>query len=187
MNETDMCHVMIDLETLGTRSNAVILSIGAVQFDLIGNMPICRFHKGIDIQSCLDWGLQVDGATIEWWMNQKDENIKRIVGLEKRSLVEVLNDFEVKMLSCFEQYIRSDKNVYVWSQGSNFDIVLLENAYKAIGKKAWWKYSNVRDTRTLFDVANYKYVAKGGHDALDDALNQAKAVAEAYQQLKKGA
>jgi exodeoxyribonuclease VIII len=76
--------------------------------------------------------------------------------------------------------------LYVWSHGSNFDIVILENAYKAIGQAAWWKYSNVRDTRTLFDLAEHKYVSKGGHDALDDAMRQAEAVAYAYNKLMKG-
>lgn len=70
--------------------------------------------------------------------------------------------------------------------GATFDPVILENAYRAVGMKAWWKFSNVRDTRTLFDLANYRYVAKGGHDALDDAMNQVKAVQEAYQKLKGG-
>lgn len=177
MNETNMCHIMIDLETLGTKSNSVILSIGVVQFDLIGNM-LDRFHEGIEIQSCLDVGLQVDGGTIAWWLDQKHENIQRLNSLSKSPLYIVLNALE----DCFKL---ADK-LYMWSHGSNFDLVLLENAYKAISREVWWEYRNVRDTRTLFDLANYEYISKGGHDALEDARNQAKAVQEAYQKLKGG-
>lgn len=179
MNEVDMCHMMIDIETLSTRSDATILSIGAVQFDLKGNV-FSSFHEGVDISSCIERGLHIDGDTIRWWLGQSKENQERLLKLPCSSLGAVLKAFE-------ECFILMDKeNTYIWSHGSNFDIVILENAYKAIGQMPWWKYSNVRDTRTLFDLANYKYVAKGGHDALEDAMNQAKAVAEAYQQLKRG-
>jgi len=174
MNDKEMTHFMIDIETLGTRSNAVILSIGVALFDMKGTVEAV-FHRRIDIQSCLDAGLQVDGDTIEWWFKQEDKNIKKLVSMNTKRLKDVLEE-----LTRLAMGINS---WYVWSHGSNFDLVLLENAYKAVGGKAWWKYSNVRDTRTLFDAANYKYTAKGGHDALEDAMNQAKAVAEAYQQL----
>jgi len=174
-----MCHVMIDVETLGTRSNAVIMSIGAVQFDLKGNIKQ-RFHKRIDIDSCLNRGLQVDGSTIEWWLKQSKENIEKLLAVPIGFLGEILDE----LTECFE--MMDKEKIYVWSHGSNFDTVLLENAYKACDRSIWWKYSHVRDTRTLFDIANYKYVAKGGHDALEDATNQAKAVAEAYQQLMGG-
>lgn len=180
MNEVDMCHIMIDIETLGTKSNSVILSVGAVQFDLRGNVHD-RYHKGIEIQSCLDIGMEVDGYTIEWWLKQKHENIARLMSIDCLPLKTVL----LQLYDCFVSMLKPI--TYVWSHGSSFDLVLLENAYKAAGwKGAWWKYSNVRDTRTLFDLANYEYIAKGGHDALEDAKNQAKAVQEAYQKLKGG-
>ena len=173
----DKCHLMIDLETLGTKSNAVILSVGAVLFDLEGNIE-ALMHRGINIDSCLRVGLEVDGGTIEFWLKQSKENIDKLMNVSRLSLNEVLN--ELAFLNLYQS------EWYIWSHGSNFDTVLLENAYKAVGQKVWWKYNNVRDTRTLFDLANYKYVAKGGHDALDDARNQAKAVCEAYLKLKGG-
>lgn len=179
MNDKDMCHIMIDIETLSTRSNAVIMSIGAVQFDLKGNTK-GRFHEGIDVTSCISNGLHIDGDTVLWWLGQSKENQDGLLKLSRSSLKAVLDRLD----ECFE--LMNKDNMYVWSHGSNFDIVILENAYKAVGSKAWWKYSHVRDTRTLFDVVDYKYTAMGGHDALEDAVNQAKAVAEAYQQLKGG-
>ena len=49
-----MSNIMLDIETLGTRSTSVILSIGAVEFD---KTSILRaFHKRIDIDSCLRQG-----------------------------------------------------------------------------------------------------------------------------------
>lgn len=177
MNDISMSHLMIDIETLGTRSNAVIMSIGAVQFNLKGDTKAV-LHRGVTINSCLNAGLEVDGDTIEWWLRQDKKNIEKLLELEKRHLSIVLQELDS---------IDMHQNGWsVWSHGSVFDIVLLENAYKAVGRKPWWDHRNVRDTRTLFDIAEYKYKAKGGHDALEDATNQAIAVQEAYQKLKGG-
>ncbi len=175
MNELDMCHVMIDLETLGTKPNSVILSIGVVQFSLRGDL-LDKFHKGVLIDSCLDAGLQVDGNTIEFWLKQEKENITKLLNLDVVPLDKALAELN----KCFCAF---DKKLYVWSHGSCFDVVLLENAYRTLGKKIWWKYTNVRDTRTLFDLANYEYKASGTHDAIIDARNQAIAVQEAYRKL----
>jgi hypothetical protein len=177
MIENEKIHLMIDIETLGTRPNSVILSVGAVLFDLCDKIEV-MLHKKISIQSCLDAGLEVNGNTIEWWLSEPKEILDNLNEGYKYKLETVLNDLSSLNLH--------QSNWYVWSHGSNFDIVLLENAYKALNRYAWWNYKNVRDTRTLFDLVNYDYKAKGGHDALEDAVNQAKAVQEAYKQLKKG-
>lgn len=170
-------HLMIDIETLGLASNSVIMSIGAVLFDL-NDYTEAVLHRKINIQSCLDVMLKVDGNTIEWWLKQPKENLDRLMAGDRYKLITVLH--ELSSLSLYQS------SWYVWSHGSIYDLVLIENAYKAIGQSVWWNYKNVRDTRTLFDIANYKYVAKGGHDALEDAMNQAKAVQEAYKLLKGG-
>lgn len=171
-------HVMLDLETLGLKPNSVILSVGAALFSLDGQIePL--YHRRITIQSCLDAGLEVDGDTVEWWMNQKEENRGRLFAVKTKPLGATLWELDNVVKS-----VRPN-GIYVWSHGSNFDTVLYENACKKTGMSIWWDYRNVRDTRTLFDLANYKYKASGIHDALDDAMNQAKAVCEAYALLRR--
>ena len=176
---------MIDLETLGLHNNAVILSLGAALFSLSGEVePL--YHRRIKIASCIKAGLIVDGGTIEWWMNQREEVKNKLFSVEAKELSTVLWEFENVVLSTIPDFGR-----YIWSHGSNFDVVLYENACKLMGRQVWWHYKDVRDTRTLFALADYRYEAKGGkenalHDALDDAMNQAKAVCEAYAKLKGG-
>lgn len=185
MIEDRMCHLMIDVETLSTRSNAVILSIGVVQFDLRGS-TIDRFYQAIDIHSCLNSGLCVDASTIEFWFSQPEEVIyKTLFTLPKYKLKESLRQLEESFTILMPQEA-SASTLYLWSHGSSFDLVILENAYYAVGSKPWWNHRNVRDTRTLFDLADYKYKSSGNHNALEDARNQAKAVQEAYQKLKGG-
>jgi hypothetical protein len=177
----DIPHVMIDLETMGTSCIAAPMSIGAVVFTMDGKI-LERYHTGVELKSCVSIGMELDVDTVEWWMKQSKENQNRVMELKKKPIAHALGQME-------DMFRRRDLNKYmtcVWSHGSNFDTVILTNAYKLLGSEVWWKYSNVRDTRTLFDVAGYDYTAKGSHDALEDAENQALAVVAAYKQLMKG-
>lgn len=163
-------HVMVDLETYGIGHDAVIRSIGVAYFNLIGPVE-AGMHIGVDIESCLLAGLKLDQSTVEFWRNQPKENIDKLLSLEKMSLICALELFNNDCLNSVDQ-----EKACIWSHGSMFDIVILESAYKAVGVKPWWKYKNVRDTRTYFAMMAYEYKAKGGHNALEDAVNQAQAV-----------
>lgn len=176
----DIPHVMIDLETMGTSCIAAPMSIGAVKFSVESGKILDRFHKGISLKSCVSIGMEMDVGTVEWWLKQSKENQERVLALKAENIGVVLQMFE-GWLHPLNKYMTN-----VWSHGSIFDVVILENAYKLLGREAWWKFSNVRDTRTLFDLAGYKYVANGGHDALEDAENQAIAVVNAYKMITKG-
>jgi len=46
-----------------------------------------------------------------------------------------------------------------------------------------WKFWEVRDTRTLFDLANVSVRIEGKHNALTDAVAQSRAVQQAYKKL----
>jgi exodeoxyribonuclease VIII len=178
MNKTAKCHVMLDLETLGTGPNSIILSVGAALFSLDGEV-VPLYHRRIDIDSCLKVGLQVDGSTLEWWMKQSELNRSKLFAVPAKTLDTVLREMDDAV--CTTITLKSVRRV--WSHGSNFDTVLYENACKKVNIPIWWEYRYVRDTRTLFDLANYEYKAIGSHDALEDATNQAKAVCEAYKLL----
>lgn len=179
MNE-DKVHVMVDLETFSSMPDAAIRSIGAVSFDLKGNIE-ALMHIGVDAESCMRMGMHVDGDTIDWWLSQPKDFQDRLLNLPKYNITVALMMMEATCL------IVPQKDLMLWAHGTNFDIPVLENAYRCIDRKPWWKYNNVRDTRTLFDVAGYTYIKKEvQHDALEDATNQAFGVVNAYKQLKEG-
>ena len=167
--DIDSQHIMIDLETMGISCISAIVSIGAVQFSLNGQVKDL-YHVGVDLRSCVSVGMDLDSETVLWWLKQSKINQDRLLALQTISLQKAITGL-------FNSFNGLDKyKTYLWSHGSNFDTVIIENACRLVGIPIWWKYSNVRDTRTLFDVYNYKYTAKGGHDALEDARNQAEAV-----------
>jgi len=175
----DRCHVMIDIETFSTRPTAAIRSIGAVAFDLDGHVDTL-LHTGVDADSCIQLGMYVDGDTIDWWLNQPKVNQDALLKLPKVNILTALMQLEAVAM------IVPITGLYLWAHGTNFDIPVLENAYKCIDRRPWWKYNNVRDTRTLFDVAGYTYQKGEEHDALRDAYRQAIGVIEAYKLLTGG-
>lgn len=168
-----MKHVMLDLETMGTRPGSVILSIGAVFFDLNGATGE-TFYRNISGKSCIDAGLKVDPKTREWWSRQSAE-ARAAVTTDQRPLDQVATDFS--------NWFRARGGVFVWGQGASFDPPLWEAASEATGRSAPWRFWNIRDTRTVYDVFGFdaKSFPRDGtyHNALDDALHQVKCVAAA--------
>ena len=63
-----MRHLMLDIETFGTTPGCVVLSIGAVEFDLDGIKG--EFHAHIDVDSSTALGLKVDARTEKRWLEQ---------------------------------------------------------------------------------------------------------------------
>lgn len=167
-------HIMIDIETLSTCSNAVILSIGAVEFDAttLGK----KFHTTIDIDSCLKHGLSIEGRTVAWWMDQSD-NARNVFRTPGYTLPDVLQAFSFTSEMPWS-------NAQVWANGTDFDIAILANAYKKCGMKVPWAYNAVRDYRTMrkeFPIVKTEPIV--AHNALDDAIAQAKTLQAIWASL----
>lgn len=63
-----MSDIMVDLETLGTTADAVILSIGAVKFDLVsGQIDDEGFYASISVESSLNRKRRISEDTLLWW------------------------------------------------------------------------------------------------------------------------
>ena len=158
-----MNHVMVDLETLGIGSNAAIISLGAVAFDVDRGLG-AEFYMTIDPQSCVDAGLKMDGSTIMWWMHQSDE---------ARSAFKKKGDPLELVLGAFADWY--PKAACLWGNGATFDNVILDNAYKALNGKRPWHFTKDRCYRTLKNLRPDVTQERVGthHNALDDAKFQA--------------
>ena len=76
-----MIHAMIDLETLSTKPNAVILTIGGVKFDPYSNTePTKGMYYRIDVDSQTAMGRDVMEDTVEWWGKQADDVREEALG-----------------------------------------------------------------------------------------------------------
>jgi hypothetical protein len=173
-------HFSIDLETLGTRYNAAILSIGVQQFDIGTGKLGETFYREIDLDSAIKAG-KVTGSTLAWWALQGDV-AKRVFGDKNKSPLSVaLDDLRTWML-------KKATKPKVWGNGSSFDISILEHAYDngAVGLKEPWFYTNIRDMRTIMDYlqAEMKPKREGTHhNALDDAKYQAQCISAAHRAI----
>ena len=64
-------NIMVDLETLGTSADSVILSIGAVKFDLeTGEIDNRGFYASVSVESNLSFRRRVSEETLLWWLKQ---------------------------------------------------------------------------------------------------------------------
>lgn len=171
---------MLDLETLSTRSDACVIQIGAVEFNVKEGTG-CEFFVNVEN----DYG-DIDETTVRWWLAQEDAARE---ALSREPIVPA-----DEALEAFTQYMRECKAMYVWGNGSTFDNVILTAAYERAGLERPWSFRGDRDMRTLMSVANGigKPVfgrAQAGvkHNALDDARYQAEVVIEAMKNIGWGA
>lgn len=173
-------HCMIDLETLDVTPTAQILTIGAVRFDPYGNELIDAdmdsFYAKVDFDSCSDLGLTVDDNTVAWWAQQSAEAQDAAFDPTGRITVEDA----MQQLYKFCWGLKA-----VWSHGAGFDIVILEHVFNKVGRAVPWKFWQVRDTRTIFDLGidpARPPILK--HHALEDAWNQAVGVQNVIRELR---
>jgi len=171
--------IMVDIETMGNRSSSAITSIAAVEFNDKGD-TVSTFYELVDLQSSLDLGLTVDGSTIMWWLQQSEEARVEVTKPGK-NLKEVLY--------LFRKYLEEvgTEETDIWANSPSFDLVIIDNAYKAIGQRKPWSYGGERDVRTVFRLAGLdkNSVPFEGtvHNAVDDCKHQIKMVLKALEIL----
>jgi 3' exoribonuclease, RNase T-like len=176
-------HVMLDLETLGTKPGCAIVSIGACVFNAEGVQE--KLYRPIDITKKIAQGhLAMDPGTIVWWMGQSAEARAAFTDQNRVSTYDAITDFRNWWVDMELKHLPES---YLWCHGATFDAPILEAVYNSIGHQAPFKFYNVRDTRTLYALAGvYPDRNKGTHhNALDDAVSQAEAAIKAYAALGK--
>lgn len=175
-----MKHVMIDLETMATTPQAAVVSIGAVYFSPSTGELGDVLHLKLDIAAACK-GRALDPNTIKWWLGQGRSARE---GLLKGGM-----ECQINALTILANFLKVD-NVTVWGNGSTFDISILEDWYRQLDIEIPWKYYNVRDMRTVVDLAE-GIVDKNDfefegikHNALDDAKHQARVVSAMWRALR---
>ena len=168
---------MLDLETLSTRPNAVILTLGAVKFNPFTlEDPGPGLYVRPDVDEQIAQGRDVQDETVNWWMNQAEDVREEALGTDGRISVEDM----YRQLNRFLVGANS-----IWAQGPLFDFAILENLYRQYGWPTPWQYWQIRDSRTLFGVHGDPRVKGkvGLHNALEDCVSQATAVQQVYNRL----
>lgn len=169
VNRNPMVNVMIDLETMGIRHDAPIVSIGAVTFDMQNLTLGERFYAVISLESSVDLGSVIDPATVMWWMGQSDDARKALLR-KGEHVCDVLQSFSAWL----DRNCVPLKSRRVWACGPDFDCVLLSEHFRKAGMDTPWMFWNQRCYRTLRELyPNVEpHERTGHHNALDDAVYQ---------------
>ena len=162
---------MIDLETLATTADAVIMSIGAVKFNL--DSPAIDpngFYASVSVSSNLAQGRRISEDTLAWWLRQEPA-AQAVFNEAKQPLDHALFALTEWM---------SDRDYSVWSNGADFDLPMLAHAFTQFDMAVPWKFWNSRCFRTYKNLPGAKGVKLPpvgvAHNALADAYSQAQSL-----------
>ena len=177
--------VMVDLETLGTTANSIIMSLGAVRFDLYGTeIDDQGFYASISIESNLEAGRKLSEDTLLWWLKQESD-ARQVFFEPKLALREALEQFS--------DWIGFDPATQIWSNGADFDIPMLAHAFTHQHMAAPWSPYRARCYRTMKNVhgmidqsVKTPAMERAGthHNALDDAVDQARHLQLIFRTLR---
>ena len=170
-------HIVPDIETLSTKPNAMILSIGAVA--VCEGKIVGKFYQNINPTNLEDYGFESDVDTVNWW-NSPDRDLARAD----------LQDDQVSIvvaLYLFHEWITELQGETIWGYGSDFDTVIIKNAFDKLNIEWPIKFWNHRCLRTLTAQLDIKVKREKGvhHNALDDAINQGNALIECLKLLDR--
>ena len=162
--------IMIDIETLSTRPDAVIASVGACRFDPeTGEIDPNTFHHRCGMDDQIRAGRHISASTLRFWLDQSPEAQMELRGGDSLS----------HTLDRLALWVTKGYQGGVWSNGASFDIPILEHAYATMGSMDTpWSFRSARCYRTLKDLVGDRtvqtFINPMAHNALADAIHQAK-------------
>jgi len=181
-------HVMVDLETMGTKVDSAIASIAIVAFNLDGMLS--SFEGTPELYTRIDLGTTTGKCypdTVLWWMKQS-ETARAEITWDGYKAIEII------AIQTVEDYIRDwagqakykGGKLYIWAKSPSFDLEILKKVFDTYALKTPWDFRNERDVRTITAMfPAIPFVAPVvSHHALYDARAQADQVIECLRRVK---
>lgn len=184
--------IMVDLETLGTKSDSTIIQISAIAFDIKTGEYFDTFNQIADI-SKNTLPLKVTGSTLQWWVNTNKELFADILNGGHVSSEQVLRNFNDWITSL---HLAGVENIFLWGNGILFDNVMIRHQFENVDFEYPIFYRNDRDLRTLVELASIKLGVTEkalrekhynqdliAHDAFNDVKNQINLAVACFNEL----
>lgn len=154
---------LLDLETCGVESNAVILSVALLYVDtstkpdwesLYNNTLFVKLSVRDQVEN---YGRSIDKNTIVWWKKQCDI-------AKDMSFIPKKSDLTAKeAIQCLRNYVKQQcpnpKSDIIWVRGS-IDQICLDSLFNKMEEERLFPFYNYRDVRT-FLAFNTETGAKG--------------------------
>lgn len=177
--------IMVDIETMDIEPTAAIVSIGAVHFDVAGqdtqeSLIEHSFNVNISLESNEKLGRTMSASTIEWWLKQSKD-------AQKSLFEDPLMPLNTAMLK-YRKWLESKNADRIYANDPDFDLVILNSAFKTINDRSPFAYHQHRSVRTAIEDAfpddPMPNVETGTrHSARDDAIKQAIMVQHCWNKL----
>lgn len=170
-----MNNLMLDIETLGTDQNAIVIAIGAQFFDPKTGELGASFYRKLNFQDQIDLGRKPTQSTIEFWLKQSKE-AQVVFHEEGIDTSQALSEFVAFVKQNSEQF-----KCKPWGNGPSFDLTIMETLLGDFNVKLPWMFFNVRCLRTFKEyIYDGKDLVREGvyHHALDDCKHQIKIISE---------
>lgn len=176
--------VVLDIETLGSVNNSVILSVGMVACDSTKDYTFKEliengYYAKLDVKAQVDAGRKIHKDTLDWWVTQ-DAALKRLKPLKTDLHWKNLREDMIRWLT--KQGVDITKAKY-YSRGSHFDFGILHDLFRITEGCSVtdlpWRFWNLHDSKTviltLLDVSHQLGVEPEGfihHNCLHDAARE---------------
>ncbi|MGL4792402.1 MAG: 3'-5' exonuclease [Aeromonas jandaei] len=190
-------HFILDVETLGLKRDAKLLSIGCAQVDLETGLILSEFYVEID-QSFYKHALFIDKfsecqSTVEWWRKSNTAEFLRLLNennKHKRNAHQAIRELFAYM------EINSYGDIVLWGNSPTFDNEKIYHHAEAYGVDIpnipYWNNMDYRTVRTLFEarfgsLSKYDYLdgyKHNAHNALSDSIQEAKALSYMLKKLE---
>lgn len=189
--------LMLDIETLGTGNDSIILSFAFKSFCLPG-LENCvdeeyQLCYTISSFSSILFGRTFDKSTVDWWI--RDDNKMALYDMSSNQCkLAVPLDYVMIDLYKWLNNMEALYDVYYWGRGaSSFDLPILSSSMKAVIGKEYtepWKFWKVMDVRSIINfgkMTGLQLDDRGHkkHQALCDVERQIDEVTQAYAFAKR--
>lgn len=134
---------MVDVECMGTKSTAALMSIGAAFFDLKTFTIGPTFHKPIHIVTSVNLGMKIEAGAILFWLRQS-QAAREAVMFNLLPIEMVLTDF-----ADWAGRHGRPEGFRIWGNSAKFDLGILETAYDLAGIKVPWSWGLETCFRTV--------------------------------------
>ena len=168
-------HMMVDIETLGTSEDAMILSIGAVIFNerdgaIDGKYWVIRPETRVG---------SISHDTVAWWMQQSEAARVEVFGDP------ALQEYSFGLYDAVTDLVNTTKEwdiQGIWGNGVDFDNKIL--GYWANLYDLQWPFRLNRCYRAIKNMfpPSIEHHPTVAHNAYDDAMAQAKTLLEICEQ-----
>ena len=191
--------VVLDIETLGSVNNSVILSVGMVAVDSAHDYTFKEliddgYYAKLDVKSQVDSGRKIHKDTVDWWA-QQGEAAKHILKPSDKDMH--WTKLREDMISWLTKKGVDIHTAKYYSRGSHFDFGILHDLFRITGNASSdelpWRFWNIHDSKTvvltLLDKDSWELqVEPEGfihHDCLHDAAREYLYMETAVYQFQK--